>query len=110
MRTGQVYLSRCRLLLGTVHAVKKNYGKNYVGTDIGFNVMMRHVLYDSYHEIEVLSDKKAVNGINEATIVGNICESGDMLASRQRYWPCFRGPHNCSKECRGLWLFDGFKL
>lgn len=88
---GRYISAECGLLLGTVHAVKKNYGKNYVGTDIGFNVMMRHVLYDSYHEIEVLSDKKAVNGINEATIVGNICESGDMLASDRDIGPVSEG-------------------
>jgi len=88
---GRYISAECGLLLGTVHAVKKNYGKYYVGTDIGFNVMMRHVLYDSYHEIEVLSDKKAVNGINEATIVGNICESGDILASDRNIGPVSEG-------------------
>ncbi|MBP9559353.1 MAG: diaminopimelate decarboxylase, partial [Synergistaceae bacterium] len=84
---GRYISAECGLLLGTVHAVKKNYGKYYVGTDIGFNVMMRHVLYDSYHEIEVLSDKKAVNDINNATIVGNICESGDILAMDRNIGP-----------------------
>lgn len=78
---GRYISAECGLLLGTVNAVKKNYGKNYVGTDIGFNVMMRHVLYDSYHEIEVLSDKNLVGDIEDVTIVGNICESGDILAS-----------------------------
>ncbi len=34
------------------------YGKCYVGTDIGFNVLMRPVLYGSYHEIEVLSSRQ----------------------------------------------------
>ena len=84
---GRYISAECGLLLGTVHAVKKNYGKYYVGTDIGFNVMMRHVLYDSYHEIEVLSEKKAVNDTNEATIVGNICESGDILAMDRNIGP-----------------------
>lgn len=84
---GRYISAECGLLLGTVHAVKKNYGKYYVGTDIGFNVMMRHVLYDSYHEIQVLSDKKADNDISEATIVGNICESGDILASDRNIGP-----------------------
>ena len=88
---GRYISAECGLLLGMVHSVKKNYGKYYVGTDIGFNVMMRHVLYDSYHEIEVLSDKKTVSGINEATIVGNICESGDMLASDRNIGPVSEG-------------------
>lgn len=88
---GRYISAECGLLLGTVHAVKKNYGKYYVGTDIGFNVMMRHVLYDSYHEIKVISDKKTVNGINGATIVGNICESGDILASDRDIGPVSEG-------------------
>lgn len=88
---GRYISAECGLLLGTVHAVKKNYGKYYVGTDIGFNVMMRHVLYESYHEIEVLSDKETVNDIREATIVGNICESGDILASDRNICPVSEG-------------------
>ena len=88
---GRYISAECGVLLGTVHAVKINYGKCYVGTDIGFNVMMRHVLYDSYHEIEVLSGKKAENGIKEATIVGNICESGDILASDRVIGPVSEG-------------------
>ena len=88
---GRYISAECGVLLGTVHAVKTNYGKCYVGTDMGFNVMMRHVLYDSYHEIEVLSGKKAENGIKEATIVGNICESGDILASDRKIGPVSEG-------------------
>ena len=88
---GRYISAECGELLGTVHAVKMNYGKCYIGTDIGFNVMMRHVLYDSYHEIEVLSGKKSENGIKEATIVGNICESGDILASDRVIGPVSEG-------------------
>lgn len=88
---GRYISAECGLLLGTVHAVKKNYGVNYVGTDIGFNVMMRHVLYDSYHEIEVLSDGKPTGEIGDVTIVGNICESGDMLASDRNMGPVTEG-------------------
>ena len=88
---GRYISAECGVLLGTVHAVKTNYGKCYVGTDMGFNVMMRHVLYDSYHEIEVLSGKKAENGTKEATIVGNICESGDILASDRKIGPVSEG-------------------
>ena len=41
-------LGNCQLL-GTVTSTKQSYGEKYVGTDIGFNVLMRPVLYDSYH-------------------------------------------------------------
>ena len=88
---GRYISAECGVLLGTVHAVKTNYGKCYVGTDIGFNVLMRPVLYGSYHEIEVLSSDRPENGMTEATIVGNICESGDILASDREIGPVSEG-------------------
>ena len=70
--------------MGTVHAVKENYKKTFAGTDIGFNVLMRPVLYDSYHEVKLIKkDGGAEAGAAECaplTVVGNICESGDILA------------------------------
>mgnify|MGYP000894381038 FL=1 len=79
---GRYIAAECGVLLGTVHSIKTNYGKRYVGTDIGFNVLMRPVMYDSYHEIEFLRNGKLLDkGKNStATIVGNICETGDILA------------------------------
>lgn len=69
------------VLLGTVNATKINYGRKYIGTDLGFNVILRPVLYNSHHDIEVYKkNKKVSNKIEEVTIVGNICESGDILA------------------------------
>ncbi len=88
---GRYISAECGLLLGTVHAVKINYDTFYVGTDIGFNVMMRHVLYDSYHETEVLSSGKNGSVTRNATIVGNICESGDILAADREIGPVSEG-------------------
>ena len=69
------------VLLGTVHAIKMNYGRKYIGTDLGFNVLLRPALYNSHHDIEVYKKaNKLANKKEEVTIVGNICESGDILA------------------------------
>ena len=69
------------VLLGTVHAIKMNYGRKYIGTDLGFNVLLRPVLYNSHHDIEVYKkNNKLADEREEVTIVGNICESGDILA------------------------------
>ncbi|GHT97533.1 diaminopimelate decarboxylase [Spirochaetia bacterium] len=65
------------ILLGTVHSVKENYGETYIGTDIGFNVLMRPVLYDSWHDIRIFTANKTAQKV---TVTGNICESGDILA------------------------------
>ncbi len=81
---GRYLPAECGVLLGTVHATKENYGINYVGTDLGFNVLARPVLYDSYHEIEVYSRQMRENlTAHKVTVVGNICESGDIIAAER---------------------------
>ena len=81
---GRYVVAECGLLLGTVHAVKSNAGRRYAGTDLGFNTLMRPVLYNAYHDIEIYR----VDGKNDAgslpqSVVGNICESGDILAENR---------------------------
>jgi diaminopimelate decarboxylase len=81
---GRFIVAECGVLLGSVHTIKENGGNTYIGTDIGFNVLARPILYNAYHDIEVYSaavrdtmDKKNV------TIVGNICETGDIIAKNR---------------------------
>ncbi len=79
---GRYIVAESSALLGRVHSVKDNYGRRYIGTDIGFNVNMRPVMYDSYHHIDVAKEKDT----DETEIVyvcGNICESGDLLAKER---------------------------
>lgn len=85
---GRYPFAECGAILGTVHAVKTNYGTEYIGTDIGFNVLMRPMLYDSYHEVVAFRNNRILEARDEekVTIVGNICETGDILA-RDRYMP-----------------------
>jgi len=81
---GRYIAAECGLLLGTVHAVKSNAGRRYVGTDLGFNTLMRPVMYASHHDIEIYrAAGEADDGSLAQTIVGNICESGDILAEDQ---------------------------
>ncbi|MBN1760479.1 MAG: diaminopimelate decarboxylase [Chitinispirillaceae bacterium] len=78
---GRYTVAECGILLGRVHSVKMNGGKKYIGTDIGFNVLARPVLYDAYHEIEVYGVENRIDSKREpVTVVGNICETGDVLA------------------------------
>ena len=78
---GRYIPAECGVLLGEVYS--ENYGTTYVGTDLGFNVLMRPVLYDSYHAITIIKSNKSENGKEVATIVGNICESGDIIANER---------------------------
>lgn len=78
---GRYIPAECSVLLGTVNAVKINYGRKYIGTDLGFNVLLRPVMYNSHHDIEIYKKNNSLSDENEeVTIVGNICESGDILA------------------------------
>lgn len=82
---GRYIVAESGVLLGNVYSTKSNYGKKFVGTDLGFNVLARPVMYDSHHDIEVFRDGKAMNDTKceEVTVVGNICESGDVIAKNR---------------------------
>ncbi len=83
---GRYIVAECGILLGSINSVKKSYDIIYIGTDIGFNVLARPVMYDSYHEMEIVKSsgnnevENKYNLCETVTIVGNICESGDILA------------------------------
>ncbi len=81
---GRYIPAESSVLLGTVHAVKKNYNVKYAGTDLGFNVLARPVMYNSHHDVEIYRKSGKVSEIQEpVTIVGNICESGDVIATKR---------------------------
>lgn len=90
---GRYVVAECGVLLGTVHATKESYGTKYIGTDLGFNVLSRPVLYNSKHDIEVYcpepSRTQAEGQI--VSVVGNICESGDILAAEKVLPPINEG-------------------
>jgi len=90
---GRYLVAESSVILGRVHSIKDNYDSKYVGCDIGFNVLQRPVMYDSYHHITVLGggdiSKPAVDGA--VNVCGNICESGDVLARDRNIGPVREG-------------------
>ena len=89
---GRYISAECCVLLGTVHAVKYNHDKKFIGTDLGFNVLQRPIMYDSYHGIQIYRDSEKKSEKNETvTIVGNICESGEILAKDRVLPEIFQG-------------------
>ena len=78
---GRYISAESNVILSTVHAVKHNHDKKFVGCDCGFNVLQRPIMYDSYHGMEIYRESEEPSETTETvTIVGNICESGDILA------------------------------
>lgn len=84
---GRYIVAESGILLGQVNSLKTNYKIKYVGTDLGFNVLQRPVMYDSHHDVEIYR-KNGTPSLKEEEvyIVGNICETGDIIA-RERILP-----------------------
>ena len=80
---GRYCVAEGSVILGRVHAVKENSGVSYAGTDIGMNVLVRPSMYGSWHDVEVIRNGSVVErkDMKPVTVVGNICESGDILCA-----------------------------
>lgn len=95
---GRYLSAETSVLLGRVHSVKENHGKKFVGCDVGFNVLARPIMYDSYHGVEIyrpdtapVQPEEGTDACEAVTIVGNICESGDILAKDRNLPPIHEG-------------------
>ena len=67
------------ILLTQINTVKDQGRKTFLGTDTGFNHLIRPALYDSYHGVVNISASPD-SGTKVYDVAGNICESGDILA------------------------------
>ncbi len=89
LEPGRSIVGSTTVLLSRVNAVKRAY-KNFVAIDAGFNLLIRPVMYDAYHEVVV------ANKINERTselytVVGPVCEAGDIIAKDRKLPKVERG-------------------
>ncbi len=78
LEPGRYIVADTTILLTRVNTVKKA-AKNFVGVDAGFNLLVRPTMYDSYHHA-VVANKVASPPEGIYTIVGPICETGDVFA------------------------------
>jgi diaminopimelate decarboxylase len=79
MEPGKYLVAEAGSLLTTVQSVKKSKSKVFIGTDTGMNHLIRPALYDAYHEIVNASNMSGKK--EKVTVVGNICESADVLGT-----------------------------
>jgi len=87
LEPGRSIVAESTILLTRVNVVKEAH-VSFVGVDAGFNVLARPMLYDSYHHI-VVANKADAPAAGKYTVVGPICETGDVLA-RDRALPEIR--------------------
>ena len=89
LEPGRSVVGTSTILLSRVNAVKRA-NKNFVAIDAGFNLLIRPVMYDAYHEVLI------ANKINERvselyTVVGPVCEAGDIIAKDRKLPSVERG-------------------
>ncbi len=90
LEPGRFPVAEAGTLYTTVTSVKTNPAEDghpartFVGTDTGFNHLVRPCMYGSYHPITNISRPEAPPQVVD--VVGNICESGDIFA-RDRSLP-----------------------
>jgi diaminopimelate decarboxylase len=86
---GRVIVGNAGILVTEVLYTKSNDAKNFIVIDAGMNDLVRPSLYDSYHHIRPVVEKKREEII--ADVVGPICESGDYLAKGRKTFRFERG-------------------
>jgi diaminopimelate decarboxylase len=84
LEPGRSIVGPASILVSKVNTVKHAF-KNFVAIDAGFNLLIRPVMYDAYHEV-VVANKLNKPASVLYSVVGPICESGDIIA-RDRMLP-----------------------
>ena len=77
LEPGRFLVARSGTLLCRVTAVNQARKYLFVGTDSGFNHLVRPAMYGSYHEIEAVEPR--AGEARPTVLTGNICESGDVF-------------------------------
>lgn len=98
LEPGRSIVADTTVMLTGVNVVKRAH-VNFAACDAGFNTLARPMLYDSYHHIVVATkagqETHDVQGAQEAqetyTVVGPICETGDILAKDRKLPKLERG-------------------
>jgi len=84
LEPGRYVVADSTVLLVRVNNIKHAHA-SFVAVDAGFNLLVRPAMYDAYHHV-VVANKADAPAAQKYTIVGPICESGDILA-KDRWLP-----------------------
>lgn len=82
MEPGRYLVARAGVLLASVTQLKGKGETLYAGVDTGMNSLIRPALYGAWHEIVNLT-RAGEEPDASVTVVGPICESGDLLGSER---------------------------
>ena len=79
LEPGRYIVGDSSVLLVQVTSTKKTPYKNFLGINAGFNILIRPVMYDAYHEV-IIVNRVFGDVYEKYDIAGYLCESGDILA------------------------------
>src|SRR5688572_17039080 len=79
LEPGRFLVAEAGVLLTRVTQLKRKGDLLYVGVDAGMHTLLRPALYGAYHPVAPLS-RQGEAATTVATVVGPICETGDVLA------------------------------
>jgi diaminopimelate decarboxylase len=77
LEPGRSLVGNAGLLLTRVEYLKPGEDKNFAIVDAAMNDLMRPALYEAYHEIVAVDQRKTP--VQRYDVVGPICETGDFL-------------------------------
>jgi diaminopimelate decarboxylase len=100
---GRYLVGESGFLITTVNTIKTNPSYKYIGTDSGFNHLIRPTMYGSYHEI--INTSNPGGQLETVTVCGNICESGDIFA-RDRKLPFIKEGDILAIENAGAYAYS----
>jgi diaminopimelate decarboxylase len=78
LEPGRFVVAESGSLLVRVTAIKRTKDHVFVGTDSGFNHLIRPILYGAFHPVENLTNPGGRPVV--VRVAGNVCESGDLFA------------------------------
>ncbi|HTY94375.1 MAG TPA: bifunctional aspartate kinase/diaminopimelate decarboxylase [Steroidobacteraceae bacterium] len=90
LEPGRYLVAQAGVLLARVTQLKSKGDTTYVGVATGMNSLIRPALYGAYHEIVNLTRVEDPATV-QATVVGPICESGDVLGHDRLLPPTLSG-------------------
>ena len=77
LEPGKYLVSGSTALIARITTIKEKGERLFVGLDTGFNHLVRPAMYGAYHPIVNLGNPDGAK--RKAQVVGNLCESGDIL-------------------------------
>lgn len=82
LEPGRRLVGNAGLLLTRIEYLKPGEEKNFAIVDAAMNDLMRPALYDAWHDIVAVSERKDT-AEQSYSIVGPVCESGDFLGHQR---------------------------